>query len=152
LIFSPFALIINIHKSDADWDIVVPLPKKEEYVRMLTAYLPDVRAVQSDYFSGVTIEAFASVVKLNLIPSIGYDYRIWYLATLAFQEMWKYTGIIDKEQKIAIFESLRASLRGRTPKMNTMTRRTHTYSIAAEARDITIVKPTLCLFNMMKAL
>lgn len=133
-------------KHDADWDIVIPYHCKDEYVQLLTDNFSDPVVEHSEYLDGVKIKVFNNSLEFNLIPTLLNDYRLWYLATIAFTNMWPRTGILDKEQKLAVFEGLRASLRGRLPEMNPYQFNSYTKDVALDARDNTLRGATERLF------
>ncbi len=130
----------------SDWDIVVPGVCKEVYTSSLMSSLPGASSEASVYFGGVTISAYNDALSINLIPAMINDYRAWYYATLAFRDMWNRTGIIDKEHKIAIFEALRASFRGRLPDLASRMYMNRCRDIAKEARLDTLADATNELF------
>lgn len=137
---------------DSDWDIVVPITKIDVYADMFTQEYKNIDIVQSAYFAGKKIAIFDNsykkVIELNLIPTSINDYRIWYFATLAFRDMWPRTGIKSREHKLAVFESLRASLRGRIEEVIDKPYSRTFINIAREARENTLKKATTELFNV----
>jgi len=126
---------------ESDYDIVIPAMYKTQIIGNFMEDGSINTRTDSDYTGGILIGCISNI-SINLIPVSLNDYRAWYYTTLAMQSMWKYTGITHKEQKIAIFESMRASFRGRmVPIVN------HSFDmistlIATEARTDTIFLPT----------
>jgi len=139
-------------QSIQDWDIVVPGMYRNDYAQALLDSLPGSQCVKSDYFAGVTITAYHDVLHINLIPTMQNDYRAWYYATLAFRDMWQHTEITNKEHKIAIFEALRASFRGRLPEIRPNEFISRCQDIAKEARLDTLFKFTTELFTAVNRL
>jgi hypothetical protein len=99
------------HNEDSDYDIVIPIFRKESLCKLLEG----LDIIPSEYFSGFFVTPYEKTI--NIIPVHYLDYLPWYLTTKAFKTTWKRTGIQDPLKKYAVFQGTLALYKAVLPVM-----------------------------------